>query len=67
MKLRHFVSGSSAILAGWLAVTFVYHVPAQKYLKPEKFPTTSRLSHKPVAAAAASDTKSALDPICVSR
>jgi len=36
MKLHHFVSGSSVILAGWLAVTFVYHLPAQRYLKSEK-------------------------------
>jgi hypothetical protein len=67
MKLRHFVSGSSAILAGWLAVTFVYHVPAQRYLKPEKFPTTSLLRHKTVADAAASGTKSAVFPFSVSR
>jgi hypothetical protein len=41
MKLLHFVSGSSIILAGWLAVTFVYHVPAQRYLKTEQELTTS--------------------------
>ena len=41
MKLRYFVSGSSVILAGWLAVTFVVHVPAQRYLKPGKYPVTA--------------------------
>lgn len=41
MKLRFFVSGSSAILAGWLAVTFVVHVPAQRYLKLEKYPVSA--------------------------
>ena len=39
MKLLHFVSGSSCVLAVWLAVTFVYHVPAQRYLKLDKYPT----------------------------
>ena len=38
MKLGHFVSGSSLVLAGWLAVTFVYRVPVQRYVKPEKAP-----------------------------
>jgi hypothetical protein len=36
MKLSHFVSGSSAVLAGWLAVTFFCHVPAQRYEQHEK-------------------------------
>jgi hypothetical protein len=31
MKLRHFVSGSAVVLAGWLGVTFVMEVPAQRY------------------------------------
>lgn len=67
MKLRYFVSGSSAILAGWLAVTFVYHVPAQRYLKPEKFPTTSLWRTKTVDDTAASGTKSAVYSFSVSR
>jgi hypothetical protein len=41
MKLRFFVSGSSAILAAWLAVTFVVHVPAQRYLRPGKYPVSA--------------------------
>jgi hypothetical protein len=41
MKLLHFVSGSSVILAGWLAMTFIYHVPAQRYLKTEHELTAS--------------------------
>jgi hypothetical protein len=36
MKLSHFVSGSSLVLAGWLAATFFHETPAQRYLKPEK-------------------------------
>ena len=31
MKLRHFVGGSAVVLAGWLGVTFVMDVPAQRY------------------------------------
>lgn len=42
MKLRHFVSGSALVLTGWLAATFLYDMPAQRYQKLEKFPTTSR-------------------------
>jgi hypothetical protein len=49
MQLRHFVSGSSVILAGWLAVTFFHQVPSQRYPKLEKYPTTSM--HTPAAAA----------------
>jgi len=41
MKLLHFVSGSAVVLAAWLAVTFVYHIPAQRYLKLDKYPTVS--------------------------
>jgi len=46
MKLFHFVSSSSVILAVWLAVTFVYHVPAQRYLKLDKYPTVSESRDK---------------------
>jgi len=42
MKLRHFVSGSSAILVGWLGVTFVYDVPTQCYPKLDKYPATAK-------------------------
>jgi hypothetical protein len=41
MQLRHFVSGSSVILTGWLAITFVHQVPTQRYPKLDKYPTTS--------------------------
>jgi hypothetical protein len=40
MKLSYFVSGSSLLLLGWLAVTFVSHVPSQRYQKPGNMPTT---------------------------
>lgn len=67
MKLRHFVSGSSVLLAGWLAVTFVYHVPAQRYQKPEKYPVTS-LSRKPAVAAPATAVQESQDfPVSASR
>ncbi len=35
MKLLHFISGSSALLLTWLAVTFVYHAPSPRYQKTE--------------------------------
>ncbi|MBC8127684.1 MAG: hypothetical protein H8M99_11150 [Gloeobacteraceae cyanobacterium ES-bin-144] len=35
MQLRHFISGSSIILLGWLAVTFAYRMPAQRYQKQD--------------------------------
>jgi hypothetical protein len=41
MQLRHFVSGSSVILVGWLAVTFFHQVPSQRYPKLDKYPATS--------------------------
>ncbi len=44
MKLRHFVCGSSALLVCWLAVTFIYNLPAQRYQKPEKFPVTAQMA-----------------------
>ncbi|MDP3849874.1 MAG: hypothetical protein Q8Q59_05165 [Luteolibacter sp.] len=42
MKLRQFVSASAAVLLVWLAVTFVHQVPAQRYPKLDKYPTTGR-------------------------
>ena len=36
MKLRHFVGGSAVVLAGWLGVTFVMDVPAQRYQQRRK-------------------------------
>lgn len=36
MNTKRFVSGSSVILAGWLAATFLNEVPAQRYPKLEK-------------------------------
>jgi hypothetical protein len=41
MQLRHFVSASAVVLTGWLAVTFVYEVPSQRYPKLDKYPTTA--------------------------
>jgi hypothetical protein len=67
MKIRPFVCASSALLAAWLAVTFVVHVPAQRYLKAEKYPTASITRTKNLAAAAAADIKSAVFPVSASR
>jgi hypothetical protein len=36
MNTKRFVSGSSIILAGWLAATFLNDVPAQRYPKLDK-------------------------------
>lgn len=54
MKLSHFVSGSAVVLAGWLAVTFFYEVPVQRYPKLDKYPATTLEPgrEKPVASAA---------------
>lgn len=46
MQLRHFVCGSAVILVGWLAVTFVYKVPSQRYPKLDKYPATTSLGEK---------------------
>lgn len=57
MKLPHFVCGSSAVLAGWLALTFVVHVPAPHYQKPGTAPAAASVTRdhatELVAAAAA--------------
>jgi hypothetical protein len=36
MRLSHFVTTSSLVLSGWLALTFVSEVPARSYPKLEK-------------------------------
>jgi hypothetical protein len=41
MSTRHFVSGSSVILAGWLGATFLNEVPAQRYPKLDRKPDTA--------------------------
>ena len=67
MKLLHFVSAASVILAGWLAVTFVYHVPAQRYLKLEKYSTVSASEHKTIGVAVAAGTHPAVFQVSSSR
>ncbi len=42
MQLRNFVSGSSVVIVGWLAVTFFHQVPSQRYPKLDKYPATSQ-------------------------
>lgn len=43
MSTRHFVSGSSIILAGWLGATFLNEVPAQRYPKLDRTPATAKV------------------------
>ena len=57
MQLRYFVSASAVVLAGWLAVTFVYEVPSQRYPKLDKYPTTSVSPEKPAAVATTPDSE----------
>jgi len=64
MKLHHFVCGSSVILAGWLALTFVVHVPVQRYQKHEAVPTAAVPRHPTLAIAA---TPTADFPVSASR
>ncbi len=44
MKVRHFVSASSIILAAWLLTTFLWEVPADRYpaLGRGSVPVTAR-------------------------
>jgi hypothetical protein len=51
MKLHHFVSGSAVILAGWLALTFVYDMPSQRYPRMEKHPKVSEIEQMRETAA----------------
>lgn len=53
MKLHHFVCGSSVILAGWLALTFVVHVPVQRYQKPETAAAAAAPGRPPLVLAVA--------------
>lgn len=41
MKLTYFISGSSILLLGWLAMTFVRHVPSPRYQKSGNLPVES--------------------------
>lgn len=50
MNTKRFVSGSSVILAGWLAATFLNEVPAQRYPKLDKKTTASATESEFLAA-----------------
>jgi hypothetical protein len=67
MKLRHFVSGSSALLAGWLTVTFFNHVPAQRYPRLDRDSTAAISPVKPTVETDATGRKSAVFTVSVSR
>jgi hypothetical protein len=60
MKLRNFVSGSALVLAGWLAATFMYDMPAQRYQKLDKFPETTGLNRKEIPVKPAAGPVAAL-------
>ncbi len=64
MKLRHFVSTSAVILLGWLAVTFIYDVPSQRYPKRDKYPATTEA--EPASPSGQSSTTAAAEDFHVS-
>ena len=61
MKLNHFVSGSSVILAGWLLVTFVRDVPSQRYPKLDELQTASSVLKKESATEIAGKDAESMD------
>ena len=67
MQLRQFVSVSAVVLAAWLAVTFVYEVPSQRYPKLDKYPKTAVNLEKPAPAAAVEVKNSSVAGVSVSR
>jgi hypothetical protein len=67
MQLRHFVSGSSVILIGWLAVTFIHQVPAQAYPKLNKYPTTTMSRAEAADQTVAVVKESTVFPVSASR
>ena len=67
MKVSHFVSASSVILAGWLVLTFVRDVPSQRYPKLEKYPATTASKAETELEPVALDVKSVDLPVSVSR
>jgi hypothetical protein len=67
MQLRHFVSVSAVVLAAWLAVTFVYEVPSQRYPKLDKYPKTAVILEKASSAAPVVGEKSSVAGVSASR
>jgi len=67
MQLRHFVSGSAVVLAAWLAVTFVYKVPSQRYPKLDKYPKTAGNTEKSAPDTTVDDNKSSVVKVSVSQ
>jgi hypothetical protein len=67
MQLRHFVSGSAVILAGWLAVTFVHEVPTQRYPRLDKEPAAAIAPGKTADATAVADEESPVAQVSGSR
>ncbi|GAA5122210.1 hypothetical protein JIN84_09675 [Luteolibacter yonseiensis] len=68
MKTSSFVSGSSVILAGWLAATFLNEVPAQRYPKLDRKPATASVEEaKETSILATTQVKPATRPVSFSR
>jgi hypothetical protein len=67
MQLRHFVSGSAVILAGWLAVTFIHEVPTQRYPRLDKDPAVSIAPRKTADASTVADKESPVAHVSRSR
>ncbi len=58
MSAKHFVSGSSMILMAWLGATFLNEVPAQRYPKLDKNPSSASLHEETEAQKIAAGEKS---------
>ncbi len=64
MNLRHFVSASAVVLVGWLAVTFVYHMPSQRYPRQDKLPKATAAGE---SATPEASREAGVFPVSVSR
>jgi hypothetical protein len=53
MKLHHFVSGSSVLIAGWLMMTFFHDVSPQQYPQQRRGTPAHSASRAPLKAAEA--------------
>ncbi len=49
MKMNYFVSGSSLVLAGWLAMTFFHEVSPQEYPKQRRGSVPAQALNAPAA------------------
>ena len=66
MSTRRFVGSSSVILACWLGATFLKEVPAQRYPKLDRRPTTAAVQTENPQAILAAQVKSVVLPVPLS-